>query len=167
MNLISDNHKDIIKSEVKSIEFVGDESSRYDRKKGILYLRKDFIPGELIHEFGHAIETNLDLYHNQKFLDILENGLEDITPFDIIEDMETFVEPVYRLDVPKFISEYQGFIYPYDTDGKEHIFYDRGIVNIKCLGEYFSEGFREYTISPNNLSKKDKKLFDFIKGLMK
>ena len=167
MNLISNNHKDIIKSEVKSIEFVGDESSRYDRKKGILYLRKDFIPGELIHEFGHAIETNLDLYHNQKFLDILENGLEDITPFDIIEDMETFVEPVYRLDVPKFISEYQGFIYPYDTDGKEHIFYDIGIVNIKCLGEYFSEGFREYTINPNNLSKKDKKLFDFIKGLMK
>ena len=167
MNLISDNHKDIIKSEVKSIEFVGDESSRYDRKKGILYLRKDFIPGELIHEFGHAIETNLDLYHNQKFLDILENGLEDITPFDIIEDMETFVEPVQRLDAPKFISEYQGFIYPYDTDGKEHIFYDIGIVNIKCLGEYFSEGFREYTINPNNLSKKDKKLFDFIKGLMK
>ena len=164
MNLISDNHKDIIKSEVKSIEFVGDESSRYDRKKGILYLRKDFIPGELIHEFGHAIETNLDLYHNQKFLDILENGLEDITPFDIIEDMETFVEPVQRLDVPKFISEYQGFIYEVDTDGNG-IILSSGKFNIKSLGEYFSEAYREFYTNPYNLKQKDFNLYKFIEEL--
>ena len=41
------------------------------------------------------------------------------------------------------------------------------IVNIQCLGEYFSEGFREYKINPNNLSKKDRSFFDFIKGLVK
>lgn len=164
MNLISDNHKDIIKSEVKSIEFVGDESSRYDRKKGILYLRKDFIPGELIHEFGHAIETNLDLYHNQRFLDILENGLEDITPFDIIEDMETFVEPVQRLDVPKFISEYQGFIYEVDTDGNG-IILSSGKFNIKSLGEYFSEAYREFYTNPYNLKQKDFNLYKFIEEL--
>lgn len=164
MNLISNNHKDIIKSEVKSIEFVGDESSRYDRKKGILYLRKDFIPGELIHEFGHAIETNLDLYHNQKFLDILENGLEDITPFDIIEDMETFVEPVQRLDVPKFISEYQGFIYEVDTD-ENGIILSSGEFNIKSLGEYFSEAYREFYTNPYNLKQKDFNLYKFIEEL--
>ncbi len=60
-------------------------SSHYDRREGVLYLLEDFIEGEAIHEIGHAIETALDLYHDEKFLKVLSSGLEDIRPFDIIE----------------------------------------------------------------------------------
>ena len=124
-----------------------------------------FIEGELVHEIGHAIETKLDLYHNKEFLNVLNNGLEDIGIFDIILDESSFSIPVTRIINPKFISEYQGFVYEYDIDGLNYI--NENVFNIKCLGEYMSEGYREYIINPENLRKHDLRLYNFIKELKK
>ena len=165
LNLIPEKHKDIIESTVKELEFIEKGNSRYNRKTGVLYIRSDFTEGELVHECGHAIETKLDLYHNDKFLKVLNNGLEDITPFDIIDD-DSFVEPVQRIENDKFISDYQSVLYPEDIDGIEQVNYENGTFNTKVLGEYFSEGYREYLINPQNLSERDKELFDFINDKM-
>ena len=165
LNLIPEKHKDIIESTVKELEFIEKGISRYNRKTGVLYIRNDFTEGELVHECGHAIETKLDLYHNDKFLKVLNNGLEDITPFDIIDD-DSFVELVQRIENDKFISDYQSVLYPEDIDGIEQVNYENGTFNTKVLGECFSEGYREYLINPQNLSEKDKELFDFINDKM-
>lgn len=158
--LMPENHKNIIKSTVREIELITSGNSRFNRKTGVLYLDKDFIEGELIHEFGHAIETRLDLYHNEEFLKVLNNGLEDITPFDIIDDEDSFIIPVQRLESDKFISEYQGFLYETDIDGNERI--NDFSLNTKCLGEYFSEGYRVYLTNPELLKSKDIDLYNFI-----
>ena len=41
-----------------------------------------------------------------------------------------------------------------------------GKFNIKVLGEYFSEGYREYLQNPNNLKEKDPKLYEFIESTL-
>ena len=167
ISLIPESDRNIINSAVNEVRLIDTGSSGYDRKQGDVYLRTDFIEGELVHEIGHAIETKLDFYHDDEFLNVLNNGLEDITPFDIIDDDITFAKEVQRIEAEKFISEYQGYIYLEDIDGAEQIDYTSGKLNIKALGEYFSEGYREYLTNPDNLYKKDKELFNFIKGRIK
>ena len=161
ISLIPESHRNIINSAVNEVRLIDTGNSRYDRKKGILYLRTDFIEGELVHEIGHVIETKLDLYHNKEFLNALNNGLGDITPFDIIDD-DSFVEPITRIENPKFISEYQGYLYEFDIDGMERFNSEDFTFNLKCLGEYFSEGYRVYLTNPQILKSKDAELYNFI-----
>ena len=101
-------------------------------------------------------------YFNDEFLKILNNGLEEITPFDIINDEDNFVEHVQRLENDKFVSLYQGYLYESDVDGKERLDTDTFTLNAKCLGEYFSEGYRVYLTNPELLKSKDLKLYNFI-----
>ena len=161
ISLIPESHRNIINSAVNEVRLIDTGNSRYDRKKGILYLRTDFIEGELVHEIGHVIETKLDLYHNKEFLNALNNGLGDITPFDIIDD-DSFVEPITRIENPKFISEYQVYLYEFDIDGMERFNSEDFTFNLKCLGEYFSEGYRVYLTNPQILKSKDAELYNFI-----
>ena len=107
-------------------------------------------------------KQSLTFYHDDEFLKILNNGLEDITPFDIIDDEDSFVEPVQRLENYKFVSLYQGFLYDVDIDGNERV--NNYSLNTKCLGEYFSEGYRIYSTNSELLKSKDLQLYDFIKN---
>lgn len=161
--LLPESHKRIIENEVNEIRIDADGNSRYDRKKGVLYLARELEEGELIHELGHAIETSLDLYHNERFLVVLRIGLSEVTPWDIIDDYKNFDKPIKRLENHKFISMYQGRIYIHDIDGNGYIIGNK--FNGKCLGDYFSEGYREYFFNPQNLKSKDRELYDFIEGL--
>ena len=167
LNLIPYEHKKLIENYIKQIEVVNKGSSCYDRKKQILYLLNNPEKGELIHEIGHAIETKLNLYENEDFIKVLNNGLNNISVNDILYDERLFVEPVYRLANSKFISEYQGFLYIEDLYGDEMFNNDTKTLNILCLGEYFSEGYREYILNPHNLRNRDIKLYKFIKRLEK
>lgn len=161
VSLIPESHRDIIKSAVNEVRLIDTGNSGYDRKQGVVYLRTDFIEGELVHEIGHAIETKLDLYHDDEFLSVLNNGLEDITPFDIIDD-DSFVRTITRIENHKFVSEYQGFLYEFDIDGIERFNSEDFTFNLKCLGEYFSEGYRVYLTNPQILKDKDVGLYNFI-----
>ncbi len=161
ISLIPESHRNIINSAVNEVRLIDTGNSGYDRRKGVVYLRTDFIEGELVHEIGHAIETKLDLYHNDDFLKVLNRGLEDITPFDIIDD-DSFVKPITRIENHKFISDYQGFLYEFDIDGMERLNSEDFTFNLKCLGEYFSEGYRVYLTNPQILKSKDAELYDFI-----
>lgn len=172
LNLIPQNHRDILLSEVKRFIVDGTGNSRYDRANKTLYIREEFMGFELIHELGHAIETRLDFYNNPKYLAIRNNGLENVTTDDITEvlfdsiiDGEVKEITVKLLDPKnsKFISDYQQMLYKKDLEGKDRIIGDK--INLNTLGEYFSEGYREYFEDPNNLKIKDIKLYNFIKEL--
>jgi hypothetical protein len=160
LKLIPKEHGSIIKDTVKEINIVSEGNSRYDRDKGKMYIFENPEPGEIIHELGHVIETKLDLYNKEDFIKVLNNGLENISLEDVIYDKDTYNRPIVRIQSDKFISEYQGRLYE-----EVGILNDDMSVNLKAMGEYFSEGYREFIMNPDNLRKKDEKLFKFIEGL--
>lgn len=172
LNLLPQSHRDILLSEVKKIIVGNKYGSCYLRALKTICIYDDFEEFELIHELGHAIETKLDFYNNPEFLAILNNGLENVTIenirkqiFDSIKDGKIIEKEVLLLDVPnsKFISEYQQRLYGTDLKKRKYIIEDK--VNLCTLGEYFSEGYREYFENPDNLKAKDILLYNFIKGL--
>lgn len=65
----------------------------------------------------------------------------------------------------KFISDLQGKIYNKNLQGNLRT-YSNGNLNTNCLGEYFSEGFREYIENKENLLNKDKGLFEYVRGVI-
>lgn len=77
----------------------------------------------MIHELGSSIGNRLDLYHDEKFLKVLNNGLEDITWDDIITDEDTFAHPVDLLNIAngKFVTDYQRRVYEEDYEGNGRI----------------------------------------------
>ena len=79
LKFVPDGHREILKDTVKEIRVVSEGDSRYDWKGGIVYILENPARGEIIHELGHAIETRLDLYHDNEFLEVLNNGLESIS----------------------------------------------------------------------------------------
>lgn len=167
LHLIPKEHRGIIEKAVKEITIVSDGNSRYDRREGIAYILENPVEGEVIHELAHAIETELDLWNDDEFLKVLNNGLEDIDLANLKED-RNYSSPIWKLEgVDKFISDYQSRLYDKDFNNNPRIDYTNMTINAKVLGEYFSEGYREYITNPNNLRAKDNALFDFIKGRVK
>ncbi len=90
--------------------------------------------------------------------------MENIGIGDIIYD-EMYDPPINRLENPKFISEYQGRIYDYDLDENPTYHSKTKQFHTKCLGEYFSEGYKEYFVNSEHLKLKDNMLYQFIKEL--
>lgn len=154
---IPESHKAIIDKGIDDIEIIEDGPSRFDREKRTLYIRQDFETGELIHEMAHVLETELNLYQDNDFVSVLKNGLDDFRK-NIVYDPETFVNPIFRLKSDKFVTKYQGRLY------EELGFIDKDdALNHFALGEYFSEGYKAYFLSPETLRKKDVNLYQYIK----
>ncbi|MFQ7000117.1 MAG: phage minor capsid protein [Clostridium sp.] len=161
LNKLPAKHKEALEEYISEIE-VGDfENSGYDRKTRRVRLINDLEEGEIIHELGHALETKFDLYNNEKYKKLLYNVVKNKGYGDIIYDNETFTTPITRLQADRFVSEYQGRLYE-----EVEIFSDDGGINPKSLGEYFSEGYREFIENPEKLMKKDSDLYNFIKELI-
>lgn len=158
MDLIPESHRHIIEKEVKEIEFVRKGNSKFDKETGIMYLREDFDPGTVIHEMGHAIERNINIYRDDTYRSVVSDLLEGYSSKDIIFDPVTFEKAIYSIECSRFVSEYQGRLYEevglYKINNK---------INPLALGDYFSEGYREYIQNPSNLMKKDIKLYNYIK----
>lgn len=128
-----------------------------------LYLHPERKSGDVIHEYGHALEISLDLRHNSKYISIRKSGI-DVEDFSkIVYDDSTYTQAIYLLQNSKFISEYQGRLYESPTDG---IFKARTMqINEDMLKEYFSEGYRAFYQEPAALKEKDPQLYHFIEGL--
>ena len=128
-----------------------------------LYLHPERKSGDVIHEYGHALEISLDLRHNSKYISIRKSGI-DVEDFSkIVYDDSTYTQAIYLLQNSKFISEYQGRLYESPTDG---IFKARTMqINEDMLKEYFSEGYRAFYQEPSALKEKDPQLYHFIEGL--
>lgn len=158
--LVPDVHKRIMENAVKEIKVDRKGNSRYDREKGILYLSGEPEYGEVIHELAHVLETELDIYQDEKFLAALRNGLEDFGLTDIVYVPDEYAKPVYFVKNPKFVSEYQSRMYD-----EMDFFDDDGNINPFALAEYFSEGYKEFLLNPDNLRNHDRKLYDYINGV--
>ncbi len=145
---------------------ISKSNSYYDRKNNIIHLLSDSNEYEILHEIGHAIETKLDLLHDKKYIEIQQNGLN-------IKEIHTDningygKENEFWLDGNKFISEYQRRVYEQDIDGNYKLNYLDFTFNPKTLGEYFSEGFRCYFEENKLLKRKDIKLYNYIKEVLK
>ena len=133
--------------------------SGYDYPSRTLYVHPDRSVGDIIHEYGHALEISLKLIHNKKYLNVRASGIDvnDLSKID--DDDTTFMQQAWILNNPKFISRYQGRMY-------EHVgIIDDGKIVLDSLMAYFSEGYRAYYQTPDILKEKDPELYDFIGGL--
>lgn len=136
-----------------------DSGSGYEYKTRTLYLHPDRASGDVIHEYGHALEISLDLIHNEKYLKVRASGIDVSDLSKIDDDDKTFTERAWILNNPKFISRYQGHMY-------EHVgIMDDGKLVLDSLMDYFSEGYRAYYQTPELLKEKDSELYNFIGGL--
>lgn len=119
--------------------------------------------GAVIHEYGHALERALDLRNDPAFIAVRKEGLALEDSAQTVYDRDTFTKPIWRIKSDKFISVYQGRIYPYP---KYYIYTpDRKRINDMYLLDYFSEGFRACYLETERLKQKDPKLYHFIARL--
>lgn len=138
----------------------GNGNSRYDRKNNIIYVRKDSVKDEIVHEIGHLVETKLNVLNDDKF-NRIRSDLAKNSQIKLTTEFET-TRKTYIIVNDKLISNYQGFIY---SDDAKEILDKNGTINYELLGEVFSEGFREYIINPNNLKKRFPELYNYIEEM--
>lgn len=137
--------------------------SRYDRKNNKFYIYEDSTEEEVIHEIGHYVETKYNVLNDSKYIRIRQKGIKNYSIYSV-RDLPNYNGAV-GITNSKFISEQQGRIYKKDLNAKSYIANNQKI-NLNCLGEYFSEGFREYWVNRENLRKHDTELFDYIKEVL-
>lgn len=118
--------------------------------------------GDVIHEYGHALERACKVWKDPEYISIRADGIDLADLRKVVYDKTTFTTPIKRLDSEKFISVYQGRLY--DNGG---ICDSGGRIDLSKLKDYFSEGYRAYYTEPWTLKKKDKKLYAYIEGLQK
>lgn len=163
LELIPPQHRGIIASRVNSIQIIQNGNSRYDRELGHLYLRYDFEEGEAIHEFAHVIEEALGIWKGKEFINCIQSTFDGENPLiHWINDDITFVKTIERLDwEEKLLSEYQGRIYEEIGALDENFNF-----NYFSLGDFFSEAYKFYLISPDLLREKQPIIYEFIKNLI-
>ena len=147
---------------ISQVVVTGGDRSGYRSATGELFLSRDREPGTVAHEYAHALEKALNIYEDPEFLKIREKGFENLKLTDIIEDTETFSEPITRVWSEKLVSIYQGRLY--DRFGRG--IYDGKHIYLDGMREYFSEGFMFYVNDPEVLQQKDPDLFDYIRRLL-
>ena len=156
-----DKAESIIDKVVMTEKDAGGSGYYYPTKT--LYLHPEHKNGDVIHEYGHALEISLDLRHNSKYISVRKSGIDVEDLSKIVYDDNTYTQAVYLLQNSKFISEYQGRLYESPTDG----IFKAGTMQINedMLKEYFSEGYRVFYQEPSALKEKDPQLYHFIEGL--
>lgn len=163
LDILPAHIRNLAESKITKIHSTGNAGwSGYNLRTGEVFLSDEREFGSVIHEYGHAVETALNLYQDPHFLAILHSGLENIKIDDIIIDDETFTESIFRVKCNKLISLYQGRLY--ENFGENGI-YDGTKVYLDGMREYFSEGFRCYYLDSELLHQKDPLLYNFIKEL--
>ena len=140
------------------------DKSGYNPKTKEILMSSKWRPGDVIHEYGHALERELDLWHNDRYRALRKEGLDLADLSQVVYDNSTFTGEVYYIRNRKFVSLYQGRIY-FDRDGS--IFKAKSMeINDSLLLEYFSEGYRAYYMKPDLLKQRDSDLFAYIGGLL-
>lgn len=161
LELMPERHMEIIKNAIKGIEIDENGNSRYNSIEKIVYLSNDLEQGEAIHELAHVLERELNIYDRAEFVNILVDGLGEFDLLNVDYIPDEYGKPIFVLNNPKFVSEYQGRLY-------EEVGFQKsdGQWNPYSLAEYFAEGYKEYILNPERLKGKDKKLYDYIEGLI-
>ena len=142
----------------------GRDGSYYDPRSKEIVLSDKRKPGDAIHEYGHALDRALKIYKDPTFRAIREDGLDLADLSKVVYDRGTYSKDVFIYLSDKFVTEYQGRIYK-NLDGSI-LLPDTYKVDSSLMLEYFSEGYKTYFMEPENLKKKDPKLYEYIGGLL-
>ena len=136
------------------------KGSYYDPASKELIMSSTRKPGDVIHEYGHALDRALKLERDATFIEIRKKGIDVAAIDKIVYDEDTFTEPIWRMTNDKFVSEYQGRMY------ESYGIYDGTEINLSSMKDYFPEGYREFFMDPDNLKAHDPDLYDYIRGLL-
>ena len=161
LSVIPKTQRELAESCISRIRVEDDPlGSGYNPKTQEIIMSTQRAAGDVIHEYGHALEYALRLWNDPEYLSIRAAGI-DLADFSkVVYDNSTFTEGIWRIEHDKLISEYQGRMYEsvgfYDDDKR---------INLNAMLEYFSEGYRAYHQDPELLKQKDPDLYRFIGGI--
>lgn len=166
LSVLPQAQREAAERQITAIHVTNDpDKSGYDPRTKEILMSPKWKAGDVIHEYGHALERELDLQHNAKYKTLRKKGLDLADLSKVMYDDTTYTEKIYYFENEKFVSVYQGRIYVHPEYG---IFSKSGTsVNSNMMLEYFSEGYREYYTNPDNLKLHDPDLYEFIEGLSK
>lgn len=161
LSVLPQAQREAAERQIRSLRVEEDDAgSHYDPKTKEIVLSASRNPGDVIHEYGHALEYALKLEKDSTFFAIRESGIDLADASKIVYDEDTYTEPIWRMISDKFVSEYQGRMY--ESAG----IYDGHTINLSSMKEYFAEGYREFYADPENLKAHDPDLYDYIRGLL-
>lgn len=161
LSVLPQAQREAAERQIRSLRVEEDDAgSHYDPKTKEIVLSTGRNPGDVIHEYGHALEYALKLEKDSTFVAIRESGIDLADASKIVYDEDTFTEPIWRMLSDKFVSEYQGRMY--ESAG----IYDGHTINLSSMKEYFAEGYREFYADPENLTAHDPDLYDYIRELL-
>lgn len=140
------------------------KNSFYNRITDTIHIYQGADKEEVIHEIGHLIETKWNILNDSEYIKVRSKGLENYNA-SFIKELEEY-EDTIGIKNTKFVSGLQGKIYKQDLEGNAYR-KQNNTINLNCLGDYFSEGFRQYYINSNILKNKDIDLFKYIEKVIK
>lgn len=141
------------------ISFHNEKYSYYNAKDDKIVLRTDSDKYNLIHEYGHKIETSKNLYSDKEFVTIISDKFSKYKVSDFKEVRGKTGKYFVLKDSNEFVSQYQTRIY---SGG----FNFRKKIKIKYAREYFPEGLKLYFKDRELLKRKDIKLYNYINKMM-
>lgn len=161
LSVLPQAQREVAERQISAIHVTSNpDRSGYDPKTKEILMSSQWRPGDVIHEYGHALERALKLEKDPAFVALREKGIDLADASKIVYDETTFTEPIWRMLSDKFVSEYQGRMY--ESAG----IYDGHTINLTSMKEYFAEGYREFYVNPENLRLHDPDLYDYIRGLL-
>lgn len=150
------------KGQIKNNKGEAIENSFYNRITDTIHIYQGADKEEIIHEIGHLIETKWNILNDSEYIKVRSKGLENYNA-SFVKELEGYDNTI-GIKNSKFVSGLQGKIYKRDLKGKPYAYNNQ--LNLNCLGDYFSEGFRQYYINSNILKEKDKELFRYIERVI-
>jgi hypothetical protein len=98
------------------------------------------------------------LNNDTRFVNIIDNIINNFTDKDIVFDPKTFTKSIFRIESKKFVTKYQGRIYQ-----NKGFTFSNGKLNYKAFKDYFPEGVKIYYQDKELLKRKDIDLYNYIK----
>ena len=159
LSVLPSAQRELAETQISRVSVSNDKTgSYYNPLTKEIVISESRKAGDVIHEYGHALERALDLPNNARYISIRAAGINLADKSKLVYDKDTYTRPVWLLHNDKFISDYQGRIYRKSTG-------ELTAEDLPRLREYFSEAYRAYYVEPWKLKKHDPDLYDFIGGL--
>ena len=161
LSVLPKAHREAAEQQISQICITDDpDKSAYNLRTRKLLISPKWAPGDIIHEYGHALDRALKIERDEVFVEIRKKGIDVADVDKIVYDEHTFKKPIWRMTNDKFVSIYQGRMY--DSYG----IYDGTEINLSSMKDYFPEGYREFFMNPDNLKAHDPDLYNYIRGLL-
>ena len=155
---------DKLQQKTKGVKLKRDNTikhSYFDRSKNKIVLGANANEYTLIHELGHKLQTTFTKQEQQDYNKLITQKFAKYTKDDFKKVKGSSKTKYWVLkDSNDFVSQYQTRIY------KSLFAFKNNIPNVEYAQEYLSEGLKYYYKNPTLLYKKDRKLYEFIEGVV-